>query len=385
MRTNTLSIEIVDYNKRIQPYQAHCFIQEKFKLCNEDVVSIGMYGNKVMLKVAKDDILEKIFDEWEDKLKFEDDEGRIFEVKLVNENSKKMVKIHRCPVEVPSTEIEKVLSAYGTIDEIRNDVWINLPYKCFNDTKLVRMEIRKPIPSYVQITGKQYWLTYTGQNKTCRRCDSIDHEARDCSLSIVNRFRQRNYADAVSKSFKKAMILDREAMMEENFTPLGEKQYLKAKPARKEDDGQEGSTQLKLKINEKEIEQPVLSTSAHDLNRLESNEVDPEGERVQNGQGVVEIHDSEEVSHTEELEADTLQGKSSESRDEDWKKQKGRKRGKGSSSPSSSESGNQSAKKINWADEVGDTVDVNGQMEVETENAHNTRKVLRQSSEESSY
>ncbi|KAL3273223.1 hypothetical protein HHI36_014677 [Cryptolaemus montrouzieri] len=56
------------------------------------------------------------------------------------------------------------------------------------------MEIRKPIPSHITISNKQYWITHLGQTRTCVRCGETNHEIKNCNKSLNIRLRRPNFA-----------------------------------------------------------------------------------------------------------------------------------------------------------------------------------------------
>lgn len=96
-------------------------------------------------------------------------------MELLNESAKITIKIHRIPIEMDENEIKKAISPYRTV-ESRIDQLRDLPYTCYNDIKLIRMELRKAIPSYLMIGNKQFLVIYIGQNRTCRKCGSTEHK-----------------------------------------------------------------------------------------------------------------------------------------------------------------------------------------------------------------
>ncbi|KAG5872710.1 hypothetical protein JTB14_035531 [Gonioctena quinquepunctata] len=59
------------------------------------------------------------------------------------------------------------------------------------------MEMRRPIPSYIIIAGVKYWITYPGQQRTCRKCNSTKHEVKDCQQVLSYRLKRNDYAAAV--------------------------------------------------------------------------------------------------------------------------------------------------------------------------------------------
>ena len=86
------------------------------------------------------------------------------------------VKLHVIPMELSDTAIKDVMTQYGTVYNIRDEVYNSEhTYPVRTERKLLRMEVKRPIPSYVMIQHQRYWVTYPGQEKTCIRCHSTEH------------------------------------------------------------------------------------------------------------------------------------------------------------------------------------------------------------------
>ncbi|KAG5869402.1 hypothetical protein JTB14_026277 [Gonioctena quinquepunctata] len=179
MRVNTFSLDFTELPQRINAYEVHEFIDSKLKLQDDQLLSIATKEIN-HIKVVTQEIVDNILEVYDDKLKFLSQDGKEYKVIISNESTKQIVKIHRIPLEVPESEIRNAMAYFGTIESITNDMWKNLRFKCYNETKLIRMEMRRPIPSYIIIAGVKYWITYPGQQRTCRKCNSTEHEVKDC-------------------------------------------------------------------------------------------------------------------------------------------------------------------------------------------------------------
>lgn len=366
---------------KVAAYDVHIFIQDKFKLRPEEVISIGIYGNKVMLKVLNAEIMENIFNSWENKLEYIDSSGKCHVVKLSNESLKNVVRIHRIAIEIPDSEIKKALSAYGVNETINNDTWKNLPYACYNDIKIVKMEIHRSVPSYVRILGKQYWTTYIGQLKTCRRCDSTEHEARDCVLSAENRIRTRNYASALTGQLRKQYLSDKDSLMEDNFTILNETAGTRRILNTKEASVAEGNMnrQSNTTSRQKEIEK-TNQTKSHittDLNVSTEERQSKTTEKHIGNASNLESHTTFKIGHVNTVVPSSRQN--DQGTEGIIQVEQGKKRGKIESSDSGGESNKPVAKKINWADEI-DNIEGATRMVQEP-----SQTLIRTSSEESSY
>lgn len=193
-RRNTVSFDLAHIEEKPSALEIHLYIQEVLKLTVDVVEAIGMYGTKTIIKLKMDSQVEDLFENYAET-EFTDRKGKKWPINLRNESSKSIVRIHKIPMEIPDDEIIRVLSRYGKVEEVSKDKWKNMPFPVYNENRTVKMEIIQAIPSYVNIDNKLYWVTYYGQQKTCRRCNGVDHEARDCKYN-ANR-RVQNYADRV--------------------------------------------------------------------------------------------------------------------------------------------------------------------------------------------
>lgn len=197
-RVNTFSLNFAEVPDKLSSLDYHKFVQERLELKYDEVISFGIYGKKIFIKVSSQELFMAIFEKYEGKLSYQAADKTIHHVQMENESAKSIVKIHRIPIEVAENEIKTAFTHYGVIESIRNDYWRDLPYKCYNDTKIIKMEIKRAIPSYVIVGGRQYWVTHLGQIRTCRRCGSTEHERLNCDKTTNNRF--RSYANVTSNS-----------------------------------------------------------------------------------------------------------------------------------------------------------------------------------------
>lgn len=194
-RVNTISLNLVNIKEKLTVYETHLLIKNSLQLEASEVIAIEIYQAKVFIKVDTEKTLEKIFEQYENKLFYTDKNGEKFEIILTNETRRTTVKVHNLPIEIPDDEVVKSLESYGNVEDCIHEKWKNVPYPCYNGTRALKMLIKNPIPSYVNIGNKRFWTTHFGQQRTCRRCSSTSHEAKDCSYTAENIIRRKlNYA-----------------------------------------------------------------------------------------------------------------------------------------------------------------------------------------------
>jgi hypothetical protein len=89
---------------------------------------------------------------------------------------------------MPNSEIGYKLSEYGEILSIKDEVWGDgLAYKGIkNGVRIVRMVLKRSIPSYITVNGEVTYVTYFNQPPTCRWCNNSLHFGMKCSENRQN-------------------------------------------------------------------------------------------------------------------------------------------------------------------------------------------------------
>lgn len=194
---NTVCVYFDGCEDKVTPLEYAKFIGNQLGYTSDNILSMGVtVKNRLRLKLAREELVEEIYDKI-NKLKWYTIDERKYQLKIENESTRQTVKIHGVPFEMPETEVRRVLTAYGLVDDIKKEKWKGIGFDIYNEMVSVRMEIRTAIPSYVRIYGRLYWVTYFGQTRTCRRCNATTHEARECTFNATSVVRTRvEYATA---------------------------------------------------------------------------------------------------------------------------------------------------------------------------------------------
>ena len=88
----------------------------------------------------------------------------------------KWVTLMDLPYGIPESEIKTALSKFGQIAHVKAEVYMGL----YTGTRLVKVEIKKAIPSRVIVAGHLCTVFYRGQVRSCFRCAQSGHEAKNC-------------------------------------------------------------------------------------------------------------------------------------------------------------------------------------------------------------
>ena len=89
------------------------------------------------------------------------------------------VTVYGAPYELPDTALDHRLKKYGRIYSSRRGRVQGFP-NVFNGMRHYRMDITSPIPCYLRFGKFLLRVQYDNQPKTCRRCNGLDHLAKDC-------------------------------------------------------------------------------------------------------------------------------------------------------------------------------------------------------------
>ena len=98
-----------------------------------------------------------------------------------------------------------MLSTHGVLKDIRNECW-NEVYEfsaVSNGIRIVTIELKYPIPSYLTVNDCKVLLTYEGQAKYCFYCKETSHLQIDCPNRRnrpVLHVRQQTYSTVLGES-----------------------------------------------------------------------------------------------------------------------------------------------------------------------------------------
>ena len=186
-RVNTLKISFENIKQRPSSVRIHQWLQSTLNLNVDQVLSIEIdYFRKcVYVKLLSAFLCEKVLNNIGSVLSYEDEDGTHDVLLSLANTPTVFVRIHVVPMELSHAVIRDALSVYGPVLSITDEVYSSehvFPIR--TGRTLLKMTLRKPIPSYVNIQSGRYWVTYMGQIKTCAICDSDLHYAAQCDKRI---------------------------------------------------------------------------------------------------------------------------------------------------------------------------------------------------------
>ena len=144
-------------------------INESFPDRQKSFLSVQIYqGRKFRLTLASSEHLEDIISHG---LTF-----RGFPLVLAPVSLHKWVTVTELPYGFPPETITEALRPYGESLEVKMETCMGRA----TGTRLVRMTVKKNIPSRVRIAGHPCNVFYRGQTRTCFRCGEAGHQTRNC-------------------------------------------------------------------------------------------------------------------------------------------------------------------------------------------------------------
>ena len=113
---------------------------------------MDIYRKCVFLKLLSAPLCERILNDSGGVVKFTD-ANDTYDIKVTWADTHIVtVKLHVIPMELSDTAIKDVMTQYGTVYNIRDEVYNSEhTYPVRTERKLLLMEVKRPIPSYVMI------------------------------------------------------------------------------------------------------------------------------------------------------------------------------------------------------------------------------------------
>ncbi|CAN7939719.1 unnamed protein product, partial [Ixodes hexagonus] len=96
------------------------------------------------------------------------------------------VSVFRLPPYVPDEALQAALGAYGKILNVNHPTYKDRP-TLFTGTRVVRMEMAKPVPNFVTVAGHRVMMEYRGMKRVCARCGLEGHFGASCRTPRCSR------------------------------------------------------------------------------------------------------------------------------------------------------------------------------------------------------
>jgi len=186
-RDNTIVCLFRNDAKKPTALEIHDFIFYKLRLTEQEVVTIQLELTKhrfyVKVSESASFKINANTEKNEGLYDFEHQEGKMSAVKVMEANGLgvRWVRVLYLPDEIDNDDIRKTLSEYGEVRLIRDKVWSDqYRFKVKNGNRNVKIELKKHVPSYIDVCGFQAAVIYDDQPRTCAICSAENHFRSDC-------------------------------------------------------------------------------------------------------------------------------------------------------------------------------------------------------------
>ncbi|KAL1397437.1 hypothetical protein pipiens_009766 [Culex pipiens pipiens] len=182
-RKNTVVIDFGPVPKKPTITQIRKFAFEQLKLDITQIrnLQLSMTKSFVYIEMSPEISAEELVAEYDMKLTMTSEDGVQTQIPLHTADGATEVKIHDLPPYMPTQIIVQHLAEFGEILSITDELWKEHFPGVPTGTRVVRMRIRKPIPSYVNIGDEVGYVRYRNQRPTCRHCSRYLHVGQKCS------------------------------------------------------------------------------------------------------------------------------------------------------------------------------------------------------------
>lgn len=132
-------------------------------------------------------------------------ENKRHKIRLFVEDGGIDIKLHHLPRRMPQEWIAQHMQRFGNVLNIKDEMckssrFPNTP----SGVKIIRMQLRRAIPSYISIRGYSTYCTYDNQVQTCRHCGNMMHKGRGCAENRARLAAEErllvSYADVASST-----------------------------------------------------------------------------------------------------------------------------------------------------------------------------------------
>ena len=182
-RVNTISFKFLECDRNIKDLES--LVTNKLGLTKEDFKGAGNEGRQSFhVKFSNNTKYTKLSELHGDKFEVNDSIIQVLDVSTYSTR----VLIKNVPFELNNSIIRGILQQYGQV--INTVTCANQDEGIFSGLmsteRIVYMrQINIPIPStlLINLTDTYIYISYPNQERTCNRCGSLDHTAKECFVA----------------------------------------------------------------------------------------------------------------------------------------------------------------------------------------------------------
>lgn len=182
-RENTFRIDFAGVPKKPSYDELHRFVGQTLGMKREEVLRIqcSRFHGCAFIKACDLNTAQRVVEEHDGKHTMAVDK-KSYTIRMWMEDGGVDVKLYDLSEDVTDDSIVDFMRDYGDIISIRELAW-DSKYE-FPDIptgfRVVRMVVKRNIPSFVVVDGEHTCVSYHGQKQTCRHCGEFAHSGIPC-------------------------------------------------------------------------------------------------------------------------------------------------------------------------------------------------------------
>jgi hypothetical protein len=152
------------------------------KLPETDIRMIQIDGPRrhVFIKLANTERMQSVLQDTNGQIEFRHDNGELSMVKTEPAGtSVRRIRIANLPPEVPDRTIREMLTKYGELKDITEDVWSRAyRYPVSNGIRIAIVSLKQHIPSHMTTANNRALISYEGQPQPVINVTERDNNTR---------------------------------------------------------------------------------------------------------------------------------------------------------------------------------------------------------------
>lgn len=180
-RKNAVVIDfgVVPTRPKIDKVRDFVFQQMCLDISKIKSLQTKMTNGQVLIETDSAELSEQLISEHHLKHSLTID-GKSYLIPVQSIDNTREVRIYDLPPQMPNKMIATHFSTYGQVTSIKDETWKEHFPGVLTGTRVLRMKLRKHIPSYVEVAGETSYVSYKGQIRTCKHCVRPLHIGKSC-------------------------------------------------------------------------------------------------------------------------------------------------------------------------------------------------------------
>lgn len=186
-RKNTLVVDFSVLPVRVNVAEVHKFLVNYIQLDITKVKNLQLHSirEQVFIEFGSMDTAEALAASHNLKHSIQV-EAKKFLIPVFIEDTSTNVRIHDLPPGMPNAIVAEHMKQYGRVKSVVRELWKKYFPGTPNGVRVVRIELDKHVPSYIQIQNQMTSVSYQNQPTTCRSCSQRSHPNMKCSEAILH-------------------------------------------------------------------------------------------------------------------------------------------------------------------------------------------------------